>query len=84
MFGIYVTVCNYFLFSLWKDNTHYFGVTRDCLLSIDTSHTFAENKMSVQIIELVQLARFDAEDNLLILICNGECMRIKNNYRGNE
>ena len=48
------------------------------------SHTYTESESREWIIEPAKLARLDAEDDSLILICNGEYMRIKKNYYYNN
>jgi len=45
-----------------------------------SAHTYTESEAKEWIIEPAKLARLDAEDSSLILICNGEYMRIKKNY----
>lgn len=44
------------------------------------SHTYTESEAKEWIIEPAKLARLDAEDSSLILICDGQCIRLKKNY----
>lgn len=44
------------------------------------SHTYTESEAKEWIVEPAKLARLDAEDSSLILICNGQYMRLKKNY----
>lgn len=44
------------------------------------SHTFTESEDKEWIIEPAKLARLDAEDKSLILVCNGQYLRLKKNY----
>jgi len=44
------------------------------------SHTYTESDAKEWIIEPAKLARLNADDSSLILICDGEYMRLKKNY----
>ena len=45
-----------------------------------STNTYTESEAKEWIIEPAKLARLDAEDSSLILICNGKHMRLKKNY----